>query len=58
MEKNLPSHEGTAKQEGKTGKYLKYAIGEVVLVVFGILIALQINNWNVNLKIIGSKIII
>lgn len=27
-------------------KYLKYAIGEIVLVVIGILIALQINNWN------------
>jgi len=32
--------------EGKTSKYLKYAIGEIVLVVIGILIALQINNWN------------
>jgi len=32
--------------DGKTGKYLKYAIGEIVLVVIGILIALQINNWN------------
>jgi len=32
--------------EGKTGKYFKYAIGEIVLVVIGILIALQINNWN------------
>lgn len=32
--------------DGKTGKYLKYAIGEIVLVVLGILIALQINNWN------------
>ena len=32
--------------EGKTGKYLKYAFGEIVLVVIGILIALQINNWN------------
>ncbi|TXG38712.1 DUF6090 family protein [Seonamhaeicola maritimus] len=32
--------------EGKTGHYLKYAIGEIVLVVIGILIALQINNWN------------
>jgi len=32
--------------EGKTAKYLKYAIGEIVLVVIGILIALQINNWN------------
>ena len=34
--------------EGKTGKYLKYAIGEIVLVVIGILIALEINNWNNN----------
>jgi hypothetical protein len=33
--------------EGKTTKYFKYAIGEIVLVVIGILIALQINNWNV-----------
>jgi len=32
--------------EGKTSKYLKYAVGEIVLVVIGILIALQINNWN------------
>ena len=32
--------------EGKTKKYLKYAIGEIILVVIGILIALQINNWN------------
>lgn len=32
--------------EGKTGKYLKYAIGEIILVVIGILIALSINNWN------------
>jgi len=32
--------------ENKTGKYLKYALGEIILVVMGILIALQINNWN------------
>lgn len=32
--------------EGKTTKYLEYAIGEIFLVVFGILIALQINTWN------------
>ena len=32
--------------KNQTGKYLKYAIGEIVLVVLGILIALQINNWN------------
>ncbi len=36
--------------KGKTGKYLKYAIGEILLVVFGILIALQINNWNEDRK--------
>jgi len=35
---------------GKTGKYFKYAIGEIILVVIGILIALQINNWNENRK--------
>ena len=34
--------------EGKTGKYIKYAIGEIILVVIGILIALSINNWNNN----------
>lgn len=33
-------------KQNAMGKYFKYAIGEIVLVVFGILIALQINNWN------------
>ncbi|MAD96089.1 MAG: hypothetical protein CMB99_02070 [Flavobacteriaceae bacterium] len=32
--------------EGKTGKYFKYAIGEILLVMIGILLALQANNWN------------
>lgn len=32
------------------GKYFKYAIGEILLVVIGILIALQINNWNEDRK--------
>ncbi len=36
--------------ENKFSKYLLYAIGEIVLVVIGILIALQINNWNENKK--------
>ena len=33
-------------KQNKTGKYFKYAIGEIFLVVLGILIALQINTWN------------
>lgn len=32
--------------EGKTTRYFKYAIGEIILVVIGILIALSINTWN------------
>jgi hypothetical protein len=36
--------------ENKFSKYLIYAIGEIVLVVIGILIALQINNWNEDRK--------
>ena len=34
--------------ENKTGKYFKYAIGEITLVMIGILLALQVNNWNEN----------
>ncbi len=41
--------------EKKTGKYFKYAIGEIILVVIGILIALSINNWNEDRKIENSK---
>ena len=37
--------------KGKTRKYLKYAIGEILLVVIGILIALQVNNWNEDRKL-------
>ena len=32
--------------ESKFSRYLLYAIGEIILVVIGILIALQVNNWN------------
>ena len=32
--------------DNKPLKYARYAIGEILLVVIGILIALQINNWN------------
>jgi hypothetical protein len=42
--------------ENSVVKYLRYAIGEIVLVVIGILIALQINNWNENRKILKQEI--
>lgn len=37
-------------KENRVSKYLLYAIGEIILVVIGILIALQINNWNEDRK--------
>ena len=37
--------------ENRFNKYLLYAIGEIILVVIGILIALQINNWNEEKKL-------
>ena len=36
----------TSKPALRAGRYLKYAIGEIFLVVIGILLALQINTWN------------
>ena len=36
----------TLLSENKFSKYLLYALGEIILVVIGILLALQINNWN------------
>jgi len=46
MNKIFRKNRQNSLTEGKTGTYLKYAFGEILLVVFGILIALQINNWN------------
>ncbi len=40
--------------DNKFSKYLIYAFGEIILVVIGILIALQINNWNENKKNISQ----
>jgi len=42
--------------ENKFSKYLIYAIGEIVLVVIGILIALSINNWNDNKKNVKAEL--
>ena len=36
--------------QNKVSKYLLYAVGEIILVVIGILIALQVNNWNIDQK--------
>lgn len=46
--------------ENKFLEYSRYAVGEIVLVVIGILIALQINNWNEDRKehIIQNKILV
>lgn len=44
-------------EKNKTGKYLKYAIGEIILVVIGILIALQINTWNEGRKYKNLEIV-
>ncbi len=43
-------------REGKTANYLKYAVGEIILVVIGILIALSINNWNEQRKKVQKEI--
>ena len=47
-EKSLsrPASSLSGGQTGVVVRYLLYALGETLLVVFGILIALQINNWN------------
>lgn len=42
-------------QSLETKQYLKYGIGEVVLVVIGILLALQVNNWNEKRKLIKEE---
>jgi hypothetical protein len=46
IRKDLMEQNKTGKPALPVGRYIKYAIGEIILVVIGILIALQINNWN------------
>ena len=48
---SLPASKGTAKQAGgSVQKYVLYALGEILLVMIGILLALQVNNWNEDRK--------
>ena len=42
-------------EQNRTSRYIKYAIGEIILVVIGILIALQINNWNEDRKAVLAE---
>ena len=44
--------------ESKFSKYMLYATGEIVLVVIGILIALQINNWNDSRKLENRELVL
>ena len=46
IRQNLIMENKTSKPALPVGRYFTYAIGEIILVVIGILIALQINNWN------------
>ncbi len=45
-------------EQNKIRTYLLYAIGEILLVVIGILIALQINNWNEERKLEADRILL
>ncbi len=46
IRKNLLMKKNTSKTGSAAGRYIKYAIGEILLVMIGILLALQVNNWN------------
>jgi hypothetical protein len=56
IRKSLIEQDQMGKPASPAGRYLKYAIGEIILVVIGILIALQINNWNENRKENGFEL--
>jgi hypothetical protein len=60
MQKNKTGKPSMAagRPAGRTGRYLKYAIGEIVLVVIGILIALSINNWNESIKSRSQELVL
>ena len=61
MESPAPPKASVSKvTTARTTRYLTYAIGEIILVVIGILIALQINNWNTSrqLKTLNQEFLI
>lgn len=47
MIKNFRKNRQNTLTECKTEKYLKYALGEIILVMIVTLLALQVNNWNI-----------
>ena len=51
IRQKLLSEDKPALPAGRFSKYLIYAVGEIILVVIGILIALQVNNWNEQQKV-------
>ena len=54
--KTLIESSSAVKPASPVGRYMVYAFGEIALVVIGILIALQINNWNEANKLLIKEI--
>ena len=42
--------------QGRITRYLTYAVGEIILVVTGIFLALQLNNWNAERKQVQQEL--
>lgn len=57
IRQNLLTENKTSPNDsvGRAGKYFKYAIGKIVLVMIGILLALAINNWNTDRQLRASN---
>jgi hypothetical protein len=56
IRKKMADDNRPLKPAWPAGRYLRYAIGEIILVVVGILIALQVNNWNQSKKLKETEI--
>ena len=46
----------TLLEQGKMKKYVLYALGEILLVMVGILLALQVSNWNEGRKLVQEEL--